>query len=104
MPTTAALIPSNERKITAYFFKLFQTGKKNKTSKALGANSAIEPIKQPNNCIFIPGPSSRSAIPPTKEPMENTGPGIARTMPAPVRKSVCDTLSAFLFCFVWSLL
>ncbi len=48
MPTTAALIPSSERKTTTNFFKYCQTGKKKSTSKALGRNIAIDPIIQPN--------------------------------------------------------
>jgi hypothetical protein len=49
MPTTAALIPSRDRKTTTYFFNFCQTGKKNNTNKALGKNIATEPIIHPTS-------------------------------------------------------
>src|SRR5690349_11446604 len=44
IPTAAALIPSSDRYTAAYFFRLFQIGKKKRTSNALGRNMAMVPI------------------------------------------------------------
>ena len=43
MPTTEALMPSNARNMTAYFFRLSHTGKKNKTNNALGKKIETDP-------------------------------------------------------------
>ncbi len=75
-------MPSIERYTAAYFFRLLQIGKKNKTSNALGRKIAIIPIRHPSICISAP--ISFSAIPPVKEEMEKTGPGIALTIPMAV--------------------
>jgi len=97
IPTTAALIPSNDLKMTAYFFRLCHTGKKNKTRRALGKNIATDPIRQPNSCIPGGGGLFFKAIPPIKAPIEKTGPGMALTIPEPVRKSCLLILRAFGF-------
>jgi hypothetical protein len=82
IPTTTALIPSSDLYTAAYFFRLFQMGKKKRTNNALGRKMAMVPIKQPSNCF--PVPISFNAIPPVNEAIENTGPGTARTIPIPV--------------------
>ena len=82
IPTTTAFMPSSARYTVAYFFMLCQIGKKNNTSNALGKKMAIDPMAHPANCIY--GPPSFIAIPPVNAAIENTGPGIARTIPAPV--------------------
>ena len=88
IPTTAALIPLRALYIPVYFFRLFHTGKKNNTSRALGKKMEIAPIMQPVICIFFPSFSKVS--PPVKAAMEKTGPGIALTIPAPVKKYETD--------------
>ena len=74
--------------VSAWFYKIVSNEvnryyrKKKSTKRALGRNMATVPMRQPRSCQCFP--SSLNAIPPAKDAMENTGPGIARTIPIPV--------------------
>ena len=84
------MIPSSALKTITYFLKSCQTGKKKRTSRALGKKIPNAPMVQPKTWYIIP--LSFNAIPPVKEAIEKTGPGIALTKPAPVNNSLFSNL------------
>ena len=91
---------SLQRSVYHYkFLRYCHTGKKNRTSNALGKKNGNRTNEATDH--LHPVTSSFNAIPPAKEATENTGPGIARTMPYPVNRSCFSILLHWVFQPLW---